>query len=212
MKVTIICITTLCGRIGPGVLGSNFDRLRLERARAATDASILGAGTLRDGEPEMRIEKGVLPSNRIRAIVTCSGNIPLDRKIFKHGPKPVIYTSLGGASKLKHGDGKFYDLVSVQAHSTVGIDLWEVLEDLKRRGARSVLIEGGGKLNFSALKQGIVDELLITIAPKIYGKKGMQSLVDGETPAGNPFVELQLVECEREESGELFLRYLVEKK
>ncbi len=211
MKVTIICVTTLCGRIGPGILGSNLDRSRLEGARSTSDASILGAGTLRDGEPEMRIENKVLPPNRIRAIVTSSGKIPLDRKLFRHEPRPVIYTSFEGSACLKNCAGDLFQLVVVKPHPIGGVDLAEVIHDLEKRGATSVLIEGGGRLNFSALKQGVVDELLITIAPKIYGKEGMQSLVDGRSPAGNPFVDLQLVECEKQESGELFLRYRVEK-
>ncbi len=209
MKVTIICIVTLCGRIGPGILGTRLDRLRLEKARAASDASILGAGTLREGEPEMRIEGRVLPHNRLRAIVTKSGKIPLDKKMFKHGPRPIIYTSREGLERLSHKAANLFDIVPVSLHPSGGIDLGNVLEDLEKRGAESVLIEGGGKLNHSALRQGVVDELLITIAPRIHGEIGVPSLVDGTRPAGAPFVELRLVECEPQDSSELFLRYRV---
>jgi len=208
VSVKIICITTLCGRIGPGVLGSRFDRLRLENARDSTQASLLGARTLREGEPEMRIA-GKVPDNRIRAIVTGKGKIALDKKLFRHGPRPIIYTSPEGAGYLRARHKDFFELVEIKKVDAATIDLGLVIKDLQKRGAKDILIEGGGRLNHSALNQKVVDELLLTIAPKIHGQINIQSLVDGPVPAGNPFINLELLESEPQKSGELFLRYKV---
>ncbi|MFH1020748.1 MAG: hypothetical protein V1782_09120 [Pseudomonadota bacterium] len=65
MLVTIIAASTICGRIGPGLTGSPVDRGLLEKMRAATDASLLGAETLRLGDPEMRGPEGHLLPQRI---------------------------------------------------------------------------------------------------------------------------------------------------
>ncbi|MEA1991363.1 MAG: hypothetical protein U9N58_04090, partial [Thermodesulfobacteriota bacterium] len=77
MKAFLICITTACGRITPGTIGSPRDRRHLEDMRMMTDASLLGAGTLREGDPEMRGTGGIIPKNRIRAIIPMSGKIPI---------------------------------------------------------------------------------------------------------------------------------------
>ncbi|MEA3385846.1 MAG: hypothetical protein U9Q89_05270 [Thermodesulfobacteriota bacterium] len=50
MKVFLICITTACGRITPGKIGSPRDRRHLEDMRITTDASLLGAGTMMDSQ------------------------------------------------------------------------------------------------------------------------------------------------------------------
>ena len=50
-----------------------------------------------------------------------------------------------------------------------GIDLNALMVELSNRGIDSVLIEGGGTINYSALKSKIVDEIHIHMAPKIFG-------------------------------------------
>jgi len=62
-----------------------------------TDASLLGAGTLRAGNVEMRGIGGIIPEKRIRALITMSGNIPVkDRSLFHTGPPPVVFTGEEG--------------------------------------------------------------------------------------------------------------------
>ena len=49
------------------------------------------------------------------------------------------------------------------------VDLKELFLNLKEIGVRKILVEGGGELNWSLLRLGIVDELIVTIAPRIVG-------------------------------------------
>ena len=94
MKVILVGATTICGRISPAGYGSLLDRRRLEEARDKTQASIMGANTLRTENPEMRGTNGTLSQDRIRAIISRSGSIPVrDKKLFDHGPKPVVFTA-----------------------------------------------------------------------------------------------------------------------
>ncbi|MEW6501250.1 MAG: dihydrofolate reductase family protein, partial [Thermodesulfobacteriota bacterium] len=99
----------------------------------------------------------------------------------------------------------------VIALPTVGqeLSLHQLLAELAARGARSLLIEGGGRLNYAALRQGVVDELLVTVTPKLSGRMGAATLADGPVPLGAPFLDLTLLACEQAESGELFCRYQV---
>ena len=209
MKVFLICITTACGRIGPGNLGSLKDRRHLERMRMTTDASLLGAGTLREGDPEMRGLRGVIPENRIRAVITMSGKIPIEgRRLFQAGPPPIVFTSKDQASSLAEAIGHKARVVSLP-EGTHGLSIGAAISDIGRMGAKTVLIEGGAKLNYSALSEGVVDEVLLTIAPKLSGDEGAASFADGPRHLGEPFLPLKLLECQTASTGEVFLRYKV---
>lgn len=60
------------------------------------------------------------------------------------------------------------------------LDLLELMRALGEREIDSVLLEGGGNLNFSALKSGIVHKVQAYIAPKLVGGKNAKSPVSGE--------------------------------
>ncbi len=212
MQVTIIAAGTICGRIGPGLTGSPLDRGLLETMRAATDASLLGAETLRQGDPEMRGPEGSLLPNRIRAFITQSGDIPVaGKKIFQHGPPPLIFTGEATAAGLRHRLGALAQIVPLPPASTGGLSLVAALAHLAQRGAGSLLVEGGGGLNYACLRQGVVDEILLTLTPKISGDQGAAAVCGGDGPLGEPFLPLTLVSCEAEATGEVFLKYRVQK-
>ena len=69
-------------------------------------------------------------------------------------------------------------------------------------------VEGGGELNWSLLRLGLVDELIVTVAPKIAGGRLATTLVEGdgfdEIAQG---IRLQLKQVERKKTGELVLCY-----
>ncbi|WP_157861406.1 RibD family protein [Desulfurivibrio alkaliphilus] len=211
MRVSLIAAMTLCGRISPATMGSRQDRRFLEESRQATDASLLGAGTLREGDAEMRGPGGILPENRIRAIISASGRLPLEqRKIFQIGPRPLIFTAAERAKSLADQAGQRAEVIALPAKDGF-LDLAAACRKLARRGVKELLLEGGGTLNFHALRQRIVDELLVTIAPKLSGHRAAISLADGAEPLGDPFLDLQLLSCHPTLNGELFCRYRVNK-
>ena len=212
MKVTIIAASTICGRIGPGLTGSPVDRGFLEKMRAATDASLLGAETLRQGDPEMRGPGGHLLPLRIRGFITHSGDIPVaGRKIFQQGAPPLIFTGEAAAGELRQKLGDLAEIVTLPVDSAGELSLAAALAHLAKLGAASLLIEGGGRLNYACLRQGVVDEILLTLTPKISGDQGAPSLCGGSGPLGEPFLPLALVSCEAAETGEVFLKYRVNK-
>ncbi|MBE9520595.1 MAG: RibD family protein, partial [Proteobacteria bacterium] len=176
MRVVLISATTICGRISPAGQGSVLDRRRLESARSDTGASLIGASTLRIEDPEMRCMGGMLPENRVRAVITGSGQIPVnDRKLFNKGPKPIIFTS----KKMSDGiSRKFAERAKVipLASGPQGLSIAAAIEKLGEMGAESVLIEGGGRHNYAALAEGIVDEIYLTIMPSVSGEKAGTSL------------------------------------
>ena len=209
MKVILVSATTICGRISPVGHGSLLDRRRLEEIRDKTGASIMGANTLRTENPEMRGTNGILSPDRIRSVISRSGLIPVtDKKLFEHGPKPVVFTAEGNIfalqSKLK---GKAH-VASLPA-GPHGLSLQAALDFFTDRGVESVLIEGGAQLNYAALAEGVVDEILLTIMPFVSGKHNTAAFADGPKHLGDPFLELDLLSSEPVSTGELFLHYRI---
>jgi len=211
LRVIVISAATICGRISPAGHGSILDRRRLEAARSETGASLMGAATLRTEDPEMRCMDGQLPEKRIRAVITGSGQIPFtDRKLFNKGPRPVVFTSRERSEDLSK---QLADRATVLplAPGPQGLSVASALEKLAALGAESVLIEGGGRLNYAALAEGVVDEIYLTIMPSVLGEKKAASLADGPESLGQPFLPLEMLSCEPVSSGEVFLHYRVKR-
>ena len=83
-----------------------------------------------------------------------------------------------------------------------------LLDRLEERGARRVLVEGGGALNAAFVEAGLVDELFVTIAPALLGGGAAPTPVDGAGLGMGERMRLAL-ESVREVDGELFCHYLV---
>jgi diaminohydroxyphosphoribosylaminopyrimidine deaminase/5-amino-6-(5-phosphoribosylamino)uracil reductase len=209
VKVYLVGISTIDGRISPAGFGSSEDRQLLEHMRDITGAGLIGANTLRTENPEMRGSSGILPADRIRSIITDSGNIPTrDKKIFACGPPPLIFTSSQLVPSLRRQLGGRAEVIGLEK-TAAGLSLPTAIARLAARGVDSLLIEGGAILNYAALRSGVVDELVLTISPKISGNGSASSLADGPTPLGNPYLDLSLLSCQTGKCGEIFVRYKV---
>ncbi len=190
--------------------GSEEDRRFLEMWRERTNATLLGAGSLRAGDPEFRDTSGRIPEKRIRAIVTMSGRLPLEKNIFNRGPAPIVFCAQDVSDSLRRHLGGRAEIVAVRKRGDNELDLSQVSAILQDKGVNSLLVEGGGRLNYFCLKQGIVDEILVTVAPKLLTSNRETPLVDGDQNLGSPFLDLEFISCKcHPKTGELFLRYKV---
>lgn len=207
MKVYIIAAATVCGKIGPNIISTPSDRRHLETWRECTDASLMGAETLRNGEPEMRGLQGRLLPTRMRCIITQRGDIPVQRRIFDSTHKPLIFTSEAHAPLLTNRLQSRAEVLPLP-HYDHGqhLSIKEALNILKTRGARSLLIEGGGRLNYEALRQKVAHELILTILPQIDGSNASIPLFNGPIPLK---IQLNLLEMQRGEHQEVFARYKI---
>lgn len=90
-----------------------------------------------------------------------------------------------------------------------GLDLPLALEKIASRlGVRTLMLEGGGRINAAMLRAGLVDELSVLLAPVVDGRPGTPALFDLE-PGGAPPRGLALAEVERRPGDVLWLRYRV---
>ena len=110
---------------------------------------------------------------------------------------------IGAATKrVERYEGLDKRLVVVRSHEGELADLSELLAELRRDGVRSVMCEGGPTLHGSLLAEGLVDELFLTISPKLSGGQAPR-ILEGPLPG---VVEMELAWL-LEEDGELFARY-----
>jgi riboflavin biosynthesis pyrimidine reductase len=107
-----------------------------------------------------------------------------------------------GTKRVEGYEGLEMRLVVVESGPEGPADLPALLRSLQEEGVRALLCEGGPRLHGSLQALGLVDDLFLTIAPKLSGG-GAPRIVEGELPA---VAELELAWL-LEEEGELFARY-----
>jgi riboflavin biosynthesis pyrimidine reductase len=187
--VTVDGRATIGGVSGP--IGSDADTAMLVGLRTRFDAVMIGAGT-------MRAERyGSLPGERLIAIVSGSLDLPWDAPLFTEDGSPVaVFTSSREEPPATEAR------LTVVRHEG-GVDLGEALRHLREEhGVRAVLSEGGPRLHAEMQAAGLVDELFLTIAPKLAGGAAPR-ILEGELPEVEPLELAWLLE----EDGELFARY-----
>jgi riboflavin biosynthesis pyrimidine reductase len=107
-----------------------------------------------------------------------------------------------GTMRAERYSGLKTRLVVVESGPDGWVDLGERLRSLREEGVRALLCEGGPRLHGSLQALGLVDELFLTIAPKLSGGTAPH-ILEGELPE---VAELELAWL-LEEDGELFARY-----
>ena len=153
------------------------ERVHLERNRCA--AVMVGIGTVLADDPmlDCRIEGG---RNPLRIICDTHLRTPLDSNIVKTAR--VIPTLIATASPDYEKHKVYREKgcnINVYQQTDGRLNLSELLKRLGRDGVDSILIEGGGELNYSALASGMVNEIKCYVAPRILGGKDARSPVEG---------------------------------
>jgi 2,5-diamino-6-(ribosylamino)-4(3H)-pyrimidinone 5'-phosphate reductase len=195
-------------------LGSRIDRDMMDRLRSRVDAVIIGAGTLTvDGFPlivrnsEIRkilSKKRPLP-HPVNVILSRKLDIPVRRPIFWYeNIQRIIFTTRAAKKERCKRFEKYCEVVVLPTRNY----LKRAMEILFERGMKKVLVEGGGELNYTFFKEKLVDELYLTVTPRIIGGSGAPTLVDGIGFLKDNHVSLELVSSRRLYQ-EVFLRYRV---
>lgn len=185
-------------------LGSDADLEMLLALRTVADAVMVGTGTIR-AEGYGRLLGEVRRARRVAAgqvadppmvILSRRFDLPWDAGLFEAAEQPVlIYTAVPGEVPDVAAP---VEVVLLEPYSSAA-----ALADLRARGVRALLSEGGPTLLRGLLADGVVDELFLTLSPEIVGGDERR-LIPG--PPLDPVIELSLTWV-LEAEGELFLRY-----
>lgn len=198
-------------------ISSARDKERVDRLRAAFDAVMVGGHTLHDEDPSLTVKSDALrkerqrrglPANPAKVAVTSRLRLKPDCQFLGAGRARIILftTPRTAASQLSMLRG-----VGAEVH-VLGqgrVDLVRAMRVLLESGIERLMLEGGATLNSEMLRQGLVDEITVFVAPFIFGGESAPTLSGGSgLPSGTP-TRLDLVEVEQWEDGGVLLHYRV---
>jgi diaminohydroxyphosphoribosylaminopyrimidine deaminase/5-amino-6-(5-phosphoribosylamino)uracil reductase len=137
------------------------------RWRARACAILTGIGTVRDDDPQLNVRAVETSRQPLRVVVDSKLETPLTARILQGGPVLVAAAvdDEKRANLLRAAGAE----VLVLPNAAGKVELKDLLEELGRRGINEVHAEAGFKLNGSLLREGLVDELLLYLAPCLIG-------------------------------------------
>jgi len=197
-------------------ISSKTDKMRVQQLRAQADAVMVGGHTLLDEDPGLivknselraqRKDKG-LPENPMKVGVVSLADLDPDGDFMTCGPaRRVIFTTARTGEEKVRTLSKLGAEVYVLGQERVNLSL--ALEKLYELGVRQLMVEGGGTLNFELLRQGLVDELTIYVAPKIFGGQTAPTLAAGPGLDAPDAIQLKFVDVQAmNDGGGMLVRY-----
>jgi diaminohydroxyphosphoribosylaminopyrimidine deaminase/5-amino-6-(5-phosphoribosylamino)uracil reductase len=185
-RVTLKLATSLDGRIATATGESRWitgeaARAEVQTLRAAHDAVLVGAETVRQDNPSLLARTDPAPAKQpVRVVVTTRLVIPPDAKMFADiATAPVIVFAMARVSPARHAIleamGARIEAVETGAG---GVDIGAVLERLGSLAVASVLVEGGGRIAASLIAAGAVDRIEWFRAPLALGEAGRPAIAD----------------------------------
>jgi len=188
-------------------ISSKEDMRRVQNLRASVDAILVGIGTVLADDPHLTVKSEYLgrarnAGNPTRVVVDSRLRIPRKAKVLDGRAKTIVAT----ASKSRKALGNAEILACGRRGK---VDLRRLMNELSKRGIRKVLVEGGGELIWSFLRQGLADELRIFVGNLVLGGKDAPTVADGAgARSAKEAVKLRLIRTRKMEGG-ILLEYLV---
>lgn len=191
-------------------MGSAYDSKRMGEIRALHDAVLNGATTFKAHPFPLGIKDRSLVAKRIRrgksaqpisAIVSSALRIPRGTPWEKS--KGERWAFCGKAASASTRNSLESKGVKVIVSSRKRPEPKEIVDELRKAGVKNLLLEGGGALNASFLEAGLVDQIYLTVVPKVLGGSEAPTWLEGQGMAIKSF---RLKKCRRV-GDELYLEY-----
>jgi 5-amino-6-(5-phosphoribosylamino)uracil reductase len=217
--VLLSCAVSIDGCLdAPGpqrlILSGDADLDRVDEERAAADAIMVGAATIRRDNPRLLIRSAArraariardLPEHPARVTLTGSGDLDPGARFFAPaGAGAVVYCAAPEAPKLQFRLNELAQVIAVPPP----VGLGAILADLSRRGVHRLLVEGGARLGREFLAAGLVDELALAIAPFFVGAAAAPRFAGPAAYPHGPGRPMHLAEV-RQLDEVVLLRYLL---
>ncbi len=141
--------------------------------RARADAILTGIGTVLGDDPQLDVR--LVPASRQPHLVVVDSRLetPPDAKLFAPTRQLFIYFAVPDAARQAALEARGATLVHMPGPGGK-VDLAAMLRDLGRREVNELHVEAGHKLNGSLVREGLADEFLVYLAPKLIGQgRGM---------------------------------------
>ena len=166
-------------KTGDSKLSSKQDSIRLHKLRSKVDAILVGKNTVAVDDPLLTVRhtKG---KNPIRIVLDSKGTLSDKSKILQTSDK--ITTIIVVSKKISKSNynklNKFPVELIVTGDSSVNIK--SLLRKLFTKKIKTILVEGGGTINWEFIKHNIFDELIVTLSPFLVGGNNAISFVEGD--------------------------------
>ncbi len=211
--IIINCAMSLDGKIALPTkkqvkLSSLEDFKRVHELRNYCDAVLVGVNTVLIDNPNLTVkpEYVLKPKNPIRIILDTHGRVEKDALVF-NGKAPT-YIVMGDKYS---GSGQSFpnsEILFCPVSEDGCIDLFKLVVILRTKGIENILVEGGGTVIYSFIKNRLFDEISIYMSPKIIGGANTPTMVGGEGfYTEDELVELRLYSFERLGDG-ILIKYL----
>jgi diaminohydroxyphosphoribosylaminopyrimidine deaminase / 5-amino-6-(5-phosphoribosylamino)uracil reductase len=184
--VTLKAAQSLDGRIAASGGSSTWitgdaSRRYAHRLRFRHDAVLVGAGTARSDDPRLTVRLPGIDAARRRVVLAPRLGLDPAARIFRRedasAPRTRVYVGAACTDAEMAPFRDVADIVPVPLGAE-GLDLVAVLSDLRQAGVQGLLIEGGGKTSGSFLSRGLVDEIVLFIAGRLFGAGDATPVVD----------------------------------
>ena len=180
--IVLSAAITLDGKIGQRnnkvVLSSKSDKIRVHKLRSKFDAILVGKNTVEQDDPLLTVRhaKG---KNPIRIILDSHGTIKNTSKIIKTAkniPTIIVISQLVSKRNFSRLKNLPLDVIVCGKNQ---VDVRKLVPILCKKGIKKILVEGGGTLNLSFLKNNLINEIIVTIAPFVLGSENSVNLFEG---------------------------------
>ncbi len=171
----------IASKIGDTEISDEKDWKEVHKLRTQVDAIMVGKGTILKDDPKLHI-KYYNHKGYYRIVVDSNLNIPIDAKVIEFQPNiyRTIICTTENVNETKINEFKTKNVTIIKVGSGQRVDLVTLMPILYKFDIKTILLEGGGNLNWSFIKNELIDEIRLTIAPWVIGGKNAISLVEGE--------------------------------
>jgi diaminohydroxyphosphoribosylaminopyrimidine deaminase / 5-amino-6-(5-phosphoribosylamino)uracil reductase len=157
-------------------------RADVQRLRSAADAIMVGAGTVAADDPSLTVrDPGYRGAAPLRVVVDGSGRVVPTAAVFE-GVAPLLIATTGAAaaSRISAWCDAGAEVVVFDAEASGGVPLPELLAHLGKRDVQGLLVEGGATLAWSLARDGLLDRVIVYVAPKLIGGADAPGALGGE--------------------------------
>ena len=168
-------------RKNDSAISSKLDLVRVHKLRSTVDGLMIGISTVLDDDPMLNVRYSTTgKKNPTRIIIDSKARIPLNSRIIESSNKIqtiIAVTHDASSRKIKELQKKG---AQVLVYGNGKVNLRNLFKQLEKMGLKKIIVEGGGEINWSVLKLGLVDELVVTISPVVIGGRDAITLVEGK--------------------------------
>jgi diaminohydroxyphosphoribosylaminopyrimidine deaminase / 5-amino-6-(5-phosphoribosylamino)uracil reductase len=184
--VTLKMAATLDGKVAARDGSSRWitgeaARADVHRLRAGADALVVGAGTALADDPSLTVRfPGYAGTPVLRVVTDARGRVPATGHLFDDRAPTLVATTERAPAKRREEWASAGAEVLAFDETEAGLSLDALMATLGKRDVQGILLEGGPTLAWSAVAEGIVDRLVLYLAPLLAGGIAAAGILGGE--------------------------------